>query len=101
MQKNEFPQKVLMLRGALGLTQEDFAAKIKVSKRSVSAWENGGLFPKKTVRINMAVICGFPVTEFLLDEEKIQGSATSSTDDNDFIERFKNIVGAPNVFKEY
>lgn len=90
MQKSEFPQKVMVLRGALGLTQEAFAKKIDVSKRSVSAWETGELIPKKTVRIKMAVICGLPVSEFLFDDELVQKTTETSqpqTDQYNFLER--------------
>ncbi len=93
MDKGEFAQKVIILRGALGLTQEEFAAKMNVSKRSVSAWENGDVVPKKTVRINMAVICGMPVSEFLLEEEKnpVSSAASQTQVTNDeFLLRFLN-----------
>ena len=79
MKKEEFAQRIIMLRGAMGLTQEAFAEKVGVSKRSISAWENGDIIPKKTARIKTAVSCGLPVNELLLDEEMAAGSVTTET----------------------
>lgn len=96
MQKSEFPQKVMVLRGALGLTQEAFAKKIDVSKRSVSAWETGELIPKKTVRIKMAVICGLSATEFLFDDEIVQKTTEvkqPQTNQYSFIEHLSKSYG--------
>ena len=100
--KNEFAQKIIMLRGALGLTQEEFAEKVNVSKRSVSAWENGELIPKKTVRINIAVMHNIDVNEFLLDEEKSQSVTTPQSleqDEKYLLNQLKNVIENSNIEK--
>ncbi len=100
MRKEEFAQKVIMLRGSLGLTQEEFATKIRVSKRSVSAWENGDVVPKKTVRISMAVICNLPANEFLLDAEKLQNTdvdTTSQFDESELLNQLKSTIENSNL----
>lgn len=100
MLKTEFAQKVILLRGALGLTQEEFAEKIKVSKRSVSAWENGDVVPKKTVRINMAVVCGLSVSELLLDEEMnpdTNSASQTQADENELMKQLKNVIENSNI----
>ena len=102
MNKNEFAQKIIMLRGALGLTQEEFAEKVNVSKRSVSAWENGELIPKKTVRINIAVMHNIDVNEFLLDEEKSQSVTTPQSleqDEKYLLNQLKNVIENSNIEK--
>jgi DNA-binding XRE family transcriptional regulator len=40
MVKKEIPEMVRELRGALGLTQEQFAAKLGVTFTTVNRWEN-------------------------------------------------------------
>lgn len=41
MVKEDIPKKIRDLRAALGLTQEQFAAKIGVTFSTVNRWENG------------------------------------------------------------
>lgn len=94
MHKHEFAEKILMIRGASGLTQEEFARFVGVSKRSISAWENGDVIPKKTVRIKIAVLCGFSVNEFLLEEEILKGIMPSKQPKNgeEFIFQMKSFM---------
>lgn len=105
MNKNEFAQKIIMLRGALGLTQEEFAKEAGVSKRSVSSWENGDVIPKKTVRINLAVTYNLPVNELLLDEEKpqninIKEFAQSMANEDELLSQLKNVIENSNIHKQ-
>ena len=39
--------RVAELRRAMGLTQEELAYRARVSLRSVAAWENGEVIPRK------------------------------------------------------
>lgn len=41
MKKKEIPRMILELRKAMGLTQEQFAAKVGVTFSTVNRWENG------------------------------------------------------------
>ena len=103
MTKNEFAQKIIMLRGALGMTQEQFADHIGVSKRSVSAWENGDIIPKKTVRINIAVMHNLNVNDLLLDEEKAQNieqPTQSKAEEDELLSQLKNVIENSNIQKQ-
>ena len=40
MTENDLPQRIRELRDALGLTQEQFAAKIGMTTSTVNRWEN-------------------------------------------------------------
>ncbi len=41
MPETRIPEMITELRGALGLTQEQFAARIGVTPSTVNRWENG------------------------------------------------------------
>lgn len=101
MKKEDFAQRIILLRGAMGLTQEAFAEMIGVSKRSISAWENMDSIPKKTVRIKTAVICGLSANELLLDEEMSPNSLDtelnqSKPDVDQFLYHVVKTVGKTN-----
>ena len=42
------PGFIVSLRGALGLTQEEFGRKLKVSKMTISRWERGRMKPSES-----------------------------------------------------
>ena len=69
MKKEDFAEQLLILRSRTGCSQEEFGNRLNTSKRSISAWENGDGFPRKSFRILLANTFGYPVTTFLLDEE--------------------------------
>ena len=69
MQKHEFAGKLIYLRSYKDINQEELANRLKVSKRSVSAWETGEAFPRRTMRLKMAAAFDLSPDTFLLDEE--------------------------------
>lgn len=69
MKQEAFANQLLVLRSRTGLSQEAFGKRLHTSKRSISAWENGDGFPRKSFRILLATTFGYPATAFLLDEE--------------------------------
>ena len=48
-----------------GLSQEDLASRLKVSKAAVSRWEQGHALPTIENAVNMAQIYGVSLTEIL------------------------------------
>ena len=94
MKQETFAGQLLILRSRTGLTQEEFGKRLNTSKRSISAWENGDGFPRKSFRILLATTFGYAPTTFLLDEELPAGSedgthsAPSPEDLQNAIEQF-------------
>lgn len=57
MVKKDIPQMVKQLRGTLGLTQEQFAAKIGVTFSTVNRWENGKGKPSPLAMLRIEELC--------------------------------------------
>lgn len=66
----EFSEKLLTLRKAKDLTQEQLAEKLNVSRQSVSKWESGQAAPELDKIVAMSVV--FDVTtDYLLKSSEI------------------------------
>ena len=66
----DFSEKLLTLRKANGLTQEQLAEKLEISRQSVSKWESGQATPELDKIVALSVI--FDVTtDFLLKSSEI------------------------------
>lgn len=52
-----------------GLTQDDIARKMKVSKTTVVSWEKGKIIPKPAQFEMFCRICGFSADEIFLPNE--------------------------------
>ena len=70
----EFGQRVKKLRIEAGLTQEDIAKKLGLSKTAVGAWENGRAKPRLDKMNQLSDLFGVPVSE-LLGERQVVGSS--------------------------
>lgn len=70
----EFGQRVKKLRIEAGLTQEDIAKKLDLSKTAVGAWENGRAKPRFDKMNQLADLFGVPVSE-LLGERQVVGAS--------------------------
>ena len=92
MKQEAFANQLLILRSRTGLSQEEFAKRLNTSKRSVSAWENGDGFPRKSFRILLATTFGYPPNTFLLDEEIPTGSADVVEQTNMEHENLQNAI---------
>ncbi len=66
--------RLVALRKKAGLTQEELAEKCDVEKTSVSHWEQGTSFPKRTRQPMVASALGVTVTQ-LLEAAVIVGEA--------------------------
>lgn len=60
-----FGKRVQNLRTNAGLSMEQLAAKLKISKSRVNMWENGGIIPRRDMLVNLAELFGVS-TDFLL-----------------------------------
>lgn len=66
----DFPEKLLTLRKASGLTQEQLAEKLEVSRQSVSKWESGQAVPELDKIVALSAV--FDVTtDYLLKSSEI------------------------------
>lgn len=70
----EFGQRVKKLRIEAGLTQEDIAKKLDLSKTAVGAWENGRAKPRLDKMNQLSDLFGVPVSE-LLGERQVAGAS--------------------------
>lgn len=70
----EFGQRVKKLRTEAGLTQEDIAKKLDLSKTAVGAWENGRAKPRLDKLNQLADLFGVTAAE-LLGERQVVGSS--------------------------
>ena len=70
----EFGQRVKKLRIEAGLTQEDIAKKLDLSKTAVGAWENGRAKPRLDKLNQLSDLFGVPVSE-LLGERQVVGAS--------------------------
>ncbi len=65
MNEVNFGKRVQNLRTSAGLSMEQFALKLGVSKSRVNMWENGGIIPRRDMLVKVAEF--FRVsTDFLL-----------------------------------
>lgn len=60
-----FGKRIQNLRTNAGLSMEQFAAKLNISKSRVNMWENGGVIPRRDMLVKVAEFFGVS-TDFLL-----------------------------------
>lgn len=65
-------EKILSLRTQMGLSQEDLAEKLAVSRQSVSKWETGQSVPDLDKLIKLADLFGISVDELVREGERPQ-----------------------------
>ena len=65
-------EKILSLRTQLGLSQEELAEKLAVSRQSVSKWETGQSVPDLDKLIKLADLFGISVDELVREGERPQ-----------------------------
>lgn len=70
----EFYEKLQMLRKENGMSQEDFAAKMGVSRQAVSKWENGQGYPETEKLLLISSLYSVSLDD-LLKNDALPGSA--------------------------
>ena len=78
---SRFPAKLTAARKAAELNQTELAEAAGVSRRSISAYENGEAFPRKNVLRKMAKALGVTVT-YLTDEQATDPEEGRTREDN-------------------
>lgn len=73
-----FGNKLFRLRKAAGLTQSELAAKVGVTNKAVSKWENGASKPTTTVVRKLAGVYGISVGELLTAREERDAPVSSA-----------------------
>lgn len=82
MNKNNIPNNLYELRRQAGLSQEDFAEKLGVSRQAVSKWERGEAYPD--IENLIAISEMFSVTlDDLLKSDNITFDSTDNKEDTD------------------
>ena len=64
----KFEEKLMMLRKSRGMSQEDLAEKLQVSRQAVSRWESGATWPDVPNLIQLSDLFGV-TTDYLAREE--------------------------------
>ena len=59
-------EKLYKLRRAAGLSQEELAEKLTVSRQAVSKWENGAAQPELSKLVELSRLYGVSVDELLV-----------------------------------
>ena len=64
-----FSEKLKLIRKNRGLTQEELAEKLDVSRQSIAKWENGLSFPEIYHLINLTDIFNVTIDNLVKDDE--------------------------------
>ena len=80
MNKNNLPNNLYELRRKSGLSQEDFAEKLSVSRQAVSKWERGEAYPDTENLIAISDMFGVTIDE-LLKSENISSAISDNGED--------------------
>lgn len=83
MNKNNLPNNLYELRRRHGLSQEEFAEKLYVSRQAVSKWERGEAYPDTENLIAISDMFGVTIDDLLKSENICEGEPVSEeTEDN-------------------
>ena len=95
MNKNNLPNNLYELRRRHGLSQEEFAEKLYVSRQAVSKWERGEAYPDTENLIAISDMFGVTIDDLLKSENICEGEPVSeeNEDNNDNYSGFKVNVG--------
>ena len=63
-------EKIVLCRKALGISQEELAALLNISRQAVSRWETGAAMPDTEKIIQLSRVFGVSTDYLLLDEVK-------------------------------
>lgn len=78
-------EKIQTLRKSRGLSQEQFAEQIGVTRQALSKWENGTVIPDTSNVVQMAALFGVTTDYLLLEQYGDQENVASAISQNDAI----------------
>ena len=93
MYKNNLPNNLYELRRKNGLSQEELAEKLCVSRQAVSKWERGEAYPDTDNLISISEMFGITIDE-LLRGENIVGTASVEDNANEQSEKTESAEAA-------
>lgn len=81
----ELSGKILQLRKALGLSQEQLAEQVGVSRQSISKWETGQSAPELEKIVELSRVFGISTDELLGITSQKQNSLSTAHPVNDYV----------------
>lgn len=81
----ELPEKILQSRKALGLSQEQLAEQVGVSRQSISKWETGQSAPELDKLMGLSKVLGISTDELLGNTSQKQEDTSSARPVNDYV----------------
>ena len=81
----ELPEKILQFRKALGLSQEQLAEQVGVSRQSISKWETGQSVPDLDKLVALSRVFGISTDELLGNESAKTEPAAPAHSTNDYV----------------
>lgn len=85
MNKKDLAQKIIVLRGKNGWTQQELAEMCGTTQRTVAAWETERSIPRKAMLVRIARVFGLPDEYFLTE-------VTQDTAGSDFVAEFSDLL---------
>ena len=80
-------EKLYLLRKKKGLSQEQLAEELEVSRQAISKWESGASFPESEKLISISAYFGVSV-DYLIKDELTSDDPTVPEEKNDIIIRY-------------
>ncbi|MGT2896117.1 helix-turn-helix domain-containing protein [Streptococcus entericus] len=78
---NKFPEQLKTLRTQKGLSQEDLATQLHLSRQAISRWENGETAPDLDTLIKLASIFDVSLDELVLGVKPVTSYEKSEEDE--------------------
>ena len=66
-------QEIIVLRAQKGWTQQQLAAQLNTTQRTIASWESGASVPRKMMRVKIAKVFGLPELYFLKKDANKEG----------------------------
>lgn len=92
-------ERIKELREDKGLTQEDLAIKFKVSRQSISGYENNTTEPSLSLLVQMADFFNVS-TDYLLSRTKIKEIPTAHKPQNEILYRILDVLNDYKIMKK-
>lgn len=95
-----FSEKLQLIRKNKGLTQEELAEKLSVSRQAVAKWESGQVYPEITNLIQIGNLFNVTVDYLVRDQECMINCADESNENIEHLIKFRLEANA-NTYAAY